>query len=321
MLHIILSAAATRSRSPNTAPRRCLTACRSSSRIIPSSQTCHNIWLKAKPLKRWNAYRIFDRLLGQLLCVWQITIRSCEKQPCNCVQSNPEKLREPGNMWPIPSWPSGAPGATLAQSVQVSANWVRKFLASLPDCCASWIITGTSTCSSSTIPSAAGFLLALARPFSRPYNCSSIPEWSQVGGRKRWVLRSAISLCDTIICSGWLHTLGRNCTGSVNSATHSSNSCALPNVSWVFSNPMLSALLFKTSRMGAWSAADTRASQWCCSDPDIAMKQAHLLVPILCVKFGESASWGITTINGTLKDFAVVAAAAGCPTVESALVQ
>jgi len=263
---------------------------RSSSPIVSSTRTCAKIWPKATPLRRFNAYHIFDCSSGEQAGLCRITIRCWAIQPLNWVWSDPEMSQEFGNFWPLSSWAWGIAGAALAARVTALANCVLKPRTSSPDCCASRVIIAYSSHSSSSVPAAASLLLVSSCWFVRLGIGCDILVWLHCVGRNCFVCRSVISFCSLMICAEWSHTLCIMSGGYIYWATPNRTSWDCLSQSCVSSNLIPSTVVFTISLNSACSSTETRATLSCWFDSGIATNQAHLPMPILCVKFRESQS-------------------------------
>jgi len=268
------------------------------------------------PLRRLNTYRIFDCSLGKLAGLCRITIWSRAIQPLNWARSDPEKSGESGNVCPLSLGFWGGVRATRAANDSALANCVLTARTSSPDCLASRVISSSSCHNSSSVPAVLGILLASSDSCLNVSSCCSNVELSHSGGRNCCFCRSVICFCNSIICAGWSHTLSTMAAGSLYCATILSTPCAPSSSVCLSAKSISNRFLLTIPPMMSWSSADTRATRSCCSDPDIATNQAHLVLPIICVKSEWVGVRGSITIKGTGAGFAVAAAAGACPSVE-----
>lgn len=185
----------------------------------------------------------------------------------------------------LPLW--GAAVAAHAAMGRVFANCIITFCTSSPDSHAAWLITARSACTSSEVPSAAGHHLATASSFLRPRILLLIAALSFTACRQSRGSGLVIFSSNVNITARRPHTF---CTISVDSdylATCNSTSWHRVNLSCVASNPRPAAITLRSSPNSTQFSTDTRATLSCCSVSAIAMNQAHLLVPIICVDFGR----------------------------------
>jgi len=262
----------------------------SSSPIVLSFWTCGKIWSRATRLSQLNVYRIFYCSSGQLAGLCCMTIRSWAIKPLNWVPSNSEKSWESGNSRPQSSGIWGAAGATLAAKVRAFANCGLKPPTTSPDCCASWVISANSCRSFLSVPGAAGLLLTSTHSSVRVCICYSNSVWSHCGGRNCFDCSSVICWCRLMIWCGWWHTICTSRMGCEYCATLFNTSWVCANALFNLSNLMASLCLSISAMMVSWSSRDTKATQGSV-DPDMAVDQAHLQVPIVCIDFEGSWGW------------------------------
>jgi len=208
------------------------------------------------------------------------------------VRSNPAVSGESDNFWHLSSGSWGAARAAMAAKVSPLPNCVFKGWTSSPDYCAAWVITANSTSSSSSVPAAMGLLLPSSNSSRKVHILYSISVWSHRGGRKACVFRFVISACNAIIFAGLLHTLCTVLAGLVYCATLLGTSYAFSNFLCLSAKSTCSTFQFIIPPLITWSSTVTRATQSCCSDPNIAAHSAHLPVPIVCINFGGGGYWG-----------------------------
>ena len=285
-------AVATQSGSPTAASRSCINDGRSSSPIARHSWTCGKIYPNTTPQGGLNGYRIFHGSLGKLAGLCFINILSWAIQPHMWVQYYSEKSEDSGNFWPRSSGACGAAGAMLPARVRALANCILKPWTSSLDCCASQVITPSSSHWSSSIPCAAGHSLNLSHSAVSIHMWFLISVWSHWAGRNCWDFRLAISFCSRNIWGGWSHTICIVLTGSVSWATRLNTSCPFCNTVCLTVKSISIRFLLTIPPMWAWSSTHTRDTRSCWSDPDITLNQAHQLEPIVYINLGGNQGRG-----------------------------
>jgi len=217
-------------------------------------------------------------------------MHNCVTQAINWVQSDQNTSGRSGNIWHSSFWTCGATRAALATNVRVLVSWICKCFI-IPNCHTPWVITAWSVCNTSDVPLVAGYHVASAWWFWRPYILLYMVEWLLAVARKYSAFRFITFYGTVIIFAGSSYIPDIVSMGSVCCMSHINSSWYCCNCSVISLNPITCATASKNSPMCDWVHAYPKATILCCSDPSIATDMNHPPMSVVSVDFRRVCGW------------------------------